>query len=336
MSRREYIKNYILNGNVNEVLDKENILPIYYAALKCDIELFELCIENKANLYLCSNGLMPENSLLQNSLYYFIVFNIIDIINMDVKDIQKNLSIENKNEFWLKIIHDNIGEKNNLTDIFRVIIRMLDILNNNNIDINQIIYIKDDKIFYVTNVLFWLAKHNCTIFVEIFLKVGGDPHHITTYMITNYENDFTSFDEVILDTYQTSPLIEAIKHENVDIIKLLVDKYNVDVSIDYLNNTNALSHSVYCSSLEIFEYLIDKGATFSIDNIKTIINSSLLENSFHYRREEIIYILYKKNILNHDDLLKWANISDNGFNLKQYFFEKNLMYLLSVNILLFI
>lgn len=333
---RDYIKNHILNGHVNEVLENENILPIYYSTMKCDIELFELCIENKANLYLCSNGLTPENSLLQNSLYYFIVCNIINIMNIDINSIQINLQIENKNDFWLKIMEDNIGEKNILSDIFRVIIRMLDILNDNNIDINQTIKIRDEQTFYITNILFWLAKHNCTIFIEVFLKVGANPHHKTIYMNPSNEIESTSFDEIIFDTYQTSPLIEAIVHENIDIVKLLVEKYNVDVTVEYLNNTNALSHSMCCSSLEIFEYLLDKGAIFNQENIKTIINSSLLENYCHFRREEIIYILYKKNIVNHDDLLKWSDISDNGFNLKQYFFEKNLMNLLSIKTLLFI
>lgn len=299
--KRDVVYKQVLAGHVNEIADDK--LPIYDAVIHSDFELFELCLKNGANPHLCSNGLMPEESLRLNSLYYFIVCNLISIF-----DLSKS-----------SVINREITKS-----LLSINLMMIEILAQIDVDVNTIIMAGDeDGVIYTTNVLFWLVKFDCHPFVNKFLNIGADPHLKTVCKIQTDENAHY--------IYSSSPLIEAIRCQNMEVIKILVEEYMVDIDNKFINNGNALCHSMLCDNLDIFEYLIDRNAEINEIFLYHIMEYSLEEKS-HFRREEIIYILYLKNILSQEDLQLWCSKSDNNFDFKQYLIEKDLTHILYRNV----
>lgn len=113
--------------------------------------------------------------------------------------------------------------------------------------------------------LFWYIEKNDTNKIEQLLN--DKPHIINENLSVNYK---------------TTPLHRAASNNQIELVKLFIEKYNADINLQTSAGETALIGAVKKGRVEIVEYLISKGC--SVDTISkcglTALDYSILQGFY--------------------------------------------------------
>jgi ankyrin repeat protein len=128
--------------------------------------------------------------------------------------------------------------------------------------------------------------------VEEYINDGGDldiiksdflsdDHTLLTYAINHETENNNKIVKILLDAgcdpyktdrYGNTTLITAVFYDNLEITKILIYEYNVDINKRNINYISALTESIKHSNINIFSILLENSADFSSKEIEALYN----------------------------------------------------------------
>jgi len=294
-------KNNIINGKIVDEISKEEIDPLN------SIDIDGLCY-NKSTLINLFNIEEPfSNPFTKIKFNNKIIFQLLDniIIKYNINDIV--LYFINNEEIILYLFDNYNVDINYQNGIFL----NKAVKNNNLVDflLDNKITLQNDKLLNIASKVGNLKIVKLIIEAKTqlekdsaLIEASKNGHlEIVKFLIDNGANIHIEDDEA---------LFEAVEDDHLDVVKFLIDN-----GIDILNNKTILNKILNNKNLDIFNYLLDKGA---------VITNELLSHAILSEKIDIVKLLIDKFNIKPKDKDILLVCYNNDTKLLKYLIEKGL------------